>query len=658
MERAAERRARRTEQQGTAAPRPAPARGGTLAAAAPRFHPPLIAAAVFAVYANGMTTPFLFDGDGIVESAALHEVSLRTVTGTTRPLVQLSFALNYAAGGLDVVGYHVVNVAVHLLAALALYGIVARTLRHGRLGARAAEASPSVALAVALLWAVHPLQTQSVTYVVQRAESLMGLCGLLTIYGVVRAATAPRAMGWSVAAVGACALGMLCKPVMAIAPLAALVFDRAFLAGSWADLRRTRGALHLGLAATLLPLVALLAGGAHESAATAGFTIRDVTAREYARSQPGVILHYLRLAFWPQGLVLDYAWPVAGGAAAALAIVVLAALVVLTLRLIGPRSPLAALVALFFLLLAPSSSLVPIKDLAFEHRMYLPLAPLVALAVAGGSGLVGRAGLGAATERRAAVAVTAALVAALGALTVARNHDYRSAVAMWTDVARKRPDNTRAHSNLAQAFLEQGEIDAAVAEGETAVRLDPGLVEAHVNLGDAYARHREFARAEAEYAAALRLRPEYPVTHNNWGVALVDQQRYGEAEPYYLEALRLKPDYAEAHNNLGIVRMRQGRLAEAMASYGEALRLKPDYTEVYNNRAGVLVRQGKYAEAEQDYRRALRLAPDYAEVRYNLAVALQAQGKRDEAVAQAAEALRLRPDLEPVVRKSGLLPGR
>jgi protein O-mannosyl-transferase len=558
-----------------------------------------------------------------------------------------------------VVGYHAVNVAVHVLAALVLYGIVVRTLRLGRLGARAAGAAPHVALAVALLWAVHPLQTESVTYVVQRAESLMGLCCLLTIYAVVRAAAAPhQAMGWSIAAVGACAVGMLCKPVMAIAPLAVLVFDRAFLAGSWANLRRTRGALHLGLGATLLVLVVLLAGGAHESAATAGFAIRDVSALEYARSQPGVILRYLRLAFWPLGLVLDYAWPVAGAGAAAFATMVLAALVVLTLRLIGPRSPLAALVALFFLLLAPSSSLVPIKDLAFEHRMYLPLAPLVALAVAGGWASLERARLGAAAERRAAVAVTAALVGALGALTVARNHDYRSAVAMWTDVTGKRPDNARAYSNLAQAFLQEHKVDAAVAAGETAVRLDPGLVEAHVNLGDAYGRRREFARAEAEYAAALRLRPQYPVTHNNLGVALVDQQRYGEAEPHYREALRLKPDYAEAHNNLGIVLMRQGRLADAVASYGEALRLKPDYTEVYNNRAGVLVRQGKYAEAEQEYRRALRLAPEYAEVHFNLAIALEAEGKRDDAVAHAAEAFRLRPDLEPVIRKSGLLPGR
>jgi hypothetical protein len=127
-----------------------------------------------AAYNNSFTVPFIFDDRSIADTRELHQLwSLRPLVGTTRPLVQLSLALNYAIGGLDIVGYHAFNLTIHVLAAMALFGIVARTLRTPRLGARWNDAASSVALAASLVWTVHPLQTERVTYVVQRAESLM-----------------------------------------------------------------------------------------------------------------------------------------------------------------------------------------------------------------------------------------------------------------------------------------------------------------------------------------------------------------------------------------------------------------------------------------------------------------------------------------------------
>jgi tetratricopeptide (TPR) repeat protein len=265
---------------------------------------------------------------------------------------------------------------------------------------------------------------------------------------------------------------------MVTAPIAVLLYDRTFLAGSWRDAWRARRPLHLALAATWVILVRLLAGN-HESAASAGFGMRDLTVGEYARSQPGVILHYLRLALWPRGLVLDYAWPVAHGAAAvaapAFVVVALAAAAVWAFR---RRPEVGFLAVAFFVTLAPSSSVVPIKDLAFEHRMYLPLAPLVALAVVGGRVLLDRTALAVGTRLRVGAALVTLVATVATALTIARNRDYATPVAMWTDVATKRPANARARNNLGDALFDEGRIEDAVVQLQTALQLDPAYADA------------------------------------------------------------------------------------------------------------------------------------------------------------------------------------
>ncbi|MCC6846983.1 MAG: tetratricopeptide repeat protein [Deltaproteobacteria bacterium] len=610
---------------------------------AERLAPPLLVGAVLIAYANALRAPFLFDDAGILESPALHALSWATVRGTTRPLVQLSFALDWALGGANPLGYHVVNVATHCLAALALYGVAARTL-----------GTTATALTIALVWALHPLQTESVTYVVQRAESLSGLFSLVTLYATIRGAAAARPAPWYGAAVAACALGMLCKPVMVTAPLVVLLYDRMFLAGSWGAAWRRRRPLYLGLGATWGILLFLLAGQEHESAATAGFAMRDVSLAEFARSQPGVILRYLRLVVAPYGLVLDYGWPPATGLAVAAPTLALAAGVGGLLYALRARSRLRFLVLAFLITLAPSSSVIPIRDLAFEHRMYLPLAPLAALLVLGGRAAIRRARLGPARERRVAAAAAAIAVAALGALTIDRNHDYRSPRAMWTDVAAKRPANPRAWSNLAQACLAEGRVDDALAAARRALAVDPTYAEAHVHLGRALADRGERREAMAHYAEAIRLKPTSADAHNNWGATLADEQRFAEAEPLYREALRLRPGYAEAMNNLAVAVMQRGAWDEAAALYAEAMRRSPGYAEPHSNLGNLRIRQGRAAEAIAEYERALALRPDYAEVHFNLALALAQQGRGAEARAHAAEALRLRPDLDARVRQAGL----
>jgi hypothetical protein len=300
---------------------------------------------------------------------------------TSRPIVTLSLALSYALDGMNVRGFHIVNLAIHILAGLLLYGIVRRMLEGEKLSARYGGAASWLAAAAAGIWLVHPLQTESVTYIIQRAESLMGLFYLLTLYCCIRGFEARHAARWFLAAVIACAFGMGSKEVMVTAPVLVLLYDRIFVAPTFGQIFRQRWGLYAGLFATWLVLGALLAAMRVEDQTV---LVSDLTPWRYAITQFEVIVHYLRLSFWPHPLVLDYLWPLADNIPSVLpwAIVVLM-LVAATVWALLRQAWAGFWGAWFFLVLAPTSTVVPIADAAFEHRMYLPLAAVAVLAVMG-----------------------------------------------------------------------------------------------------------------------------------------------------------------------------------------------------------------------------------------------------------------------------------
>jgi tetratricopeptide (TPR) repeat protein len=468
-----------------------------------RWAPWLIALAGLAAYANSLTGVFVLDDQRwIVESSPLRQL---WPPSSSRPLVHLTLALNYAWSGLAPWSYHIVNLVIHVLAGLTLYGLARRTLPH-----EPAESAAGLAASVALLWLVHPIQTESVTYVIQRAESLMGLFYLLTLY------CAARGPGWEAGAVLACLAGMLTKPTMVTAPLAVVVCDHAF----WG---RHRWKFYAALAATWLALAWALRAGAGDWERSAGYGFQAVSALDYAMSQPAVIMHYLRLMVWPHPLCLDYAWPVGVSWPATVAVAVALAATGWSLW----RRPAAgAVAALFWLTLAPSSSFIPINDLAFEHRMYLPSAAVMAGVVWAGRRL---------PEKMRAVSV-AGLAGALLVTTASRNADYRSAVAIWQQTTECAPHNARAHLNLGKALEESGDAAAALKEYGEAVRLKPRDARARYNLGTALAQAGQAAAAVEEFRAALALHPDYREAHYNLALALQKLGRDEEARQHLAAA--------------------------------------------------------------------------------------------------------------------------
>jgi tetratricopeptide (TPR) repeat protein len=674
----------------------------------------LIVLSAAAAYQNSFVGTYAYDDQGaIVENPTIRQLwpiwpvlspphTGETVSG--RPLLNLTLAINYAISGLNVWSYHAANLAIHVAAALLLLGILRRTFLRPPLRDRFGHAAAPLALAGALLWAVHPLQTESVTYIAQRAESLAGFFYLLTLYGVIRGAgTVPffasrkatmpgiaagkkgdrpprsadegqgaRGAGrgtspanhhsqagncppwpvllWYAAAVLACLLGTACKEILVTAPLMVLLYDRTFLAGTFAEALRRRWGLYLGLAATW-GLLAYLVFSTGLIARQAELGAPDPWS--YARSEPGVILHYLRLSLWPNRLCMSYEWPVANTPAEILpGVMVTGMLLAATLWGLAARKPWGFLGAWFFLILAPTSSILPLNQLAHEHRMYLSLAAVVVLAVGGGYALWDRllprpalSGRRATAVRWAApLAVWAGLLATLAWATVLRNSDYRSAISIWQDAVDKRPTNPFGHVNLGVALVAAGRTDEAIHHFQEALRLEPACAKAYNNLGLLLANSGKTSRAAALYAKALRLDPDDAAAHYNLANLLVGSGKTAEAIKHYTQALQLKPDHADAHYNLALVLAGLGRTDEAVEHYRQALRLKPDDAEAHNKLGLALAGAGRTDEAIEHLNQALRLTPAYADAHYNLANVLASAEKTSESIEHYDHFLQMRPD--------------
>ena len=532
-------------------------------------------------YYNSLNGAFIFDDESIVlknphieKIWPLSEALAAPPDSPVRdrPVVNLTLSLNYLLGERSPFGYHLANLAIHLISALLLFGIIRRTFLTPRLSLRYGAAASVLALAAALIWEVHPLQTESVTYITQRCESLMGLFYLGMLYAIIRGALSRRPVPWYLLAVFLCGLGMGSKAVMVTAPLAALIYDRIFLTRSWNELWKKRRGLYLGLAATWIIQIILLITTSYQD-------IKTHLPLEYALTQFTVVAHYIRLTFIPYPLCLDYYWPVAQGMAEIIpGALLIGGLLSLTVWGLIKNPPLGFAGLWFFLILAPTSSILPLEDLAFEHRLYLPLAAVVLLGVIGGYEISRKIFPSSAHRRRNfSIIMIAVIVAGMGVLTIRRNADYRTAVGMWEDVIRKRPENPRAHNNLGNLINKQGDNRKAFELYQAAIRVDPGYQAAYYNLANLLAGEGRMLEAIDFYRKSLEINPDAVEAHNNLAVALYKLGRGGESIKHLREAVRIDPTDPAAYYNLGVALIKEGRSSEAVAFLKKAVELRPDY---------------------------------------------------------------------------------
>jgi tetratricopeptide (TPR) repeat protein len=643
-----------------------------------------IAVAGIAVYWNSLDGQFMFDDQGwIVDNSSIRHLwppsewlfpaDAAHVGG--RPTVSFTLALNYAIGGLDVRGYHVVNMAIHILAALMLFGVARKTLllsfRRSSLSSNFRPPTSDLpatglAFAIALIWVVHPLNTEAVSYVIQRAESLVSLFYLLTFYAVIRGATASNgstldgsqdpspqhsSRRWYFAAVAFCFLGMATKEVMVTAPIVILLYDAIFLAGSFRRALIERGGLYLAMAASWGVLIWTLATTSFH-AETTGVGVKGFTPLSYLCTEPAVILRYLRLAAWPDSLCFAYDLaPESSMKQIVLPGLVIVALLALVVWALVKRPAIGFLGAAFFLILAPTSSFVPILDAAFEHRMYLALAPLIALAVVAcfwlwrqfvvrSQSQADRTSLSLWTLAPA----LAGIVAGLAMVTIARNREYATELAIWRDTVSKRPENWRAHYNLGHALSSERRSAEAIEQYRKTLELDPNYARALQNLGAELALQGKLDEAIPMIERAIASDPDYAEAHFNLAMALAAKGQVDAAIRHYRAATRIKPRYAEAHNNLGKLYLLEGNRQAARAELEEAIRINPDFTKSHTALASLLFQEGDLEGAASHARRAIQLDPQAADAHAVLAAVLAGLGQYDAAVAGYERSLAIEPN--------------
>lgn len=582
---------------------------------------PLVAVAIvvlagIAAYGNSFGGVFALDDRGailnnptITDLSDLSAVLSPPGGGNTvggRPVLNVSLAISYALSGTETWGYHLLNLLIHLGVAVTWMGLIGRLLNQPALAERYAYLGPvtrratAMALAAALLWAVHPLTTAAVTYIVQRAESLAALWYVLTLYLFLRGCQTSRARGWFVAAAVACALGMATKEIVVTAPVAAVMLDRVFVAKSWRELLTKRWLAHAMLAASWLMLL-ILAGGRGDTAGGES----GVSPLAYAATQFGAVVGYIRRAIVPTGLVFDYGTGLADGTIEIVPpMIAVIGLLAATVLLLIKRPPAGAALAAMLLVLAPTSTVVPVAtQTVAEHRFYLPLAPLVTLVVGCVGWLwFGRAGR---SDPRPMVAALVVVAICLAGLTHLRNRVYFSRESLWRSVIAARPGNDRAYNNLAETIGSgpnasvEDKLEALELARE-AGRLNPQNAQAFLNQAAALL---ELGRPGEAIEPARRMTELAPGDRRGWynlGRALAQTGQYGPAIDALTRALELTGPHPTILSWRGRCYLDLDQPSRALEDLNQAIGLSPNNPEYRFFRAGAYYKLNQYERAWAD----------------------------------------------------------
>ncbi|NJL31402.1 MAG: tetratricopeptide repeat protein [Phycisphaerales bacterium] len=633
------------------------------------------------IYSNSFNAPFVFDdASAIKKNPTIRQWTL--VDGplqpprdgspvTARPLLNLTFAISHSLSGLEPWGYRALNLLIHALAGLTLYGLLRRILAQPAQPGYFQNTAQPLALTVALLWAVHPLATHVVTYTSQRAESLVSLLYLFSLYCLVRGIPATRFNRiWLVAAVATCWMGTMAKEIIATLPLLALTLDSLFYADSWRDLWRRRGWVYGGLFFSWVILaVFVLTGG--NRAGSAGF-ISWQAAWDYALMQPQAVVMYLSRIVFPVGLLLDHGVIKASGWGD---VVPYAIIVILLLTLTGVglwRGYKAAYAGLwFFVILLPTSSVLPIiTQTMAEHRAYLPSAGVVTLIVLAAFALWQRslppkpvtAGHRVAVSNpvaalknqswlltlpRSGVVSVLGVALVLSFLTLRHNQLYNDPIALWSDVIDHRPANSRGYNNLALLLADRPDapIEEALAVLDQAVKVDPLNYAAHSNRGNLLVRLRRFEEAIPAFQRAAELEDAVDLeAANGLSIAYSELGQWELATAQALRAIELAPTWDGAWYNLGNAYLGAGQFSKAEATYRQSIKLNENQPLVWNNLALALMGQDRLPDAEQIFLATLHRFPDYYQCWANYGQLLAKLERGREAVEAYQRALQIQMD--------------
>ncbi|MBI3609124.1 MAG: tetratricopeptide repeat protein [Nitrospirae bacterium] len=611
------------------------------------------------IYSNTFSSSFHFDDKpNIVENPGIKALKNFLDFSNSRYVGFLSFALNYHFGGLNVFGYHLANLLIHITNGFLVYHVVLllfqclplsppSSLRRENAGEGSQRATaPGIALATALLFVSHPIQTQAVTYIVQRFASLAALFYLLTVVCYLKWRLAPadrkRRYRWYIGALISTILAMKTKENSFTLPLMILLIEAVF----FRPFTRKRWVALIPFLLTLLIIPFSRVDAVSEAEGGFAQETTAISRSAYLLTQFRVIMTYLRLLILPINQNLDYDYPIYHSLLdppVLLSFLFLLFLLVFSFYLLfnskfrAGHLQLIALGILWFLMaLSIESSVIPIRDVIFEHRVYLASTGLFLAITISTSHLI--------SHPRFRMISLSLILLILSSAAYQRNHVWKDDFSLWKDAVNKSPGKARAHHNLGLEYEVQRRLDEAAQEYRLALKLQPDFVLAYNNLGNILVKQGRIEEAVQEYRRALKLQSDSDMIHNNLASALLDQGHLAEAIEEFQAAIKLRPDSVKAHYNLGNILVKQGRIEEAVQEYRRALKLQPDSAVIHNNLASALLDQGHLAEAIEEFQAAIKLRPDFVDTHYNLAMAYANRQRLQEAVQEYQTVIHLKPD--------------
>ena len=498
---------------------------------------------------------------------------------TRRPATAVSLAVSYQLSGSEPWAYHLGNLFLHLTSSLLLFTLIRRTSALALHRMTWGDAG-WLAFWTTAIWQVHPLQTQSVTWMVQRSELLAGCMALLSLYLAVRGFSSPgrRTWLWYLACLAACAIGMAAKESGAVCPILICLYDVVFVAGSVRYALRLRPFLYWGLLMTwTIPAGLLLSTWGDARIDFVG----DRSPLTYAITQSEVVLYYLRLALWPFPIVNHYGWTFAEHWTEVVpSVVVVLSVVVLTVLALSRRRWYGYAGAWFFLTLAPTSSFVALSYNVGAHRMYLPSAAVAFAAVFLVSLAANHHGPHRGRARTLATVLLGVVTMTLAIATYQRNTLFSDPILYWEDNIAKRPTSSVAHASLGVfLYREHLELDRAAYHFRRSLQIQPGIQYCHYFLGVIALDQGMPVKAQAQLQHAISLSPLDALAHHALGLAFAQQHRFEEARTSLEHSRALNPRDPMCHYHLGMVYVDLGLTDMAAVSLRRAIELRGDLTQ-------------------------------------------------------------------------------
>jgi len=616
----------------------------------------LIAVTTIIIYSNIFQAPFVFDDVHTIQENInirnLNNYFTPEVLQFPRPLVDLTFALNYHFGKLHVFGYHLINILIHIGNGILVFYLSLRLFQ--KLSAINGNVLYVMALFSALIFTAHPLQTQAVTYTAQRYTSMAAFFYLLAVlcYMLARdmqSRSMPVQVTVFFSSLMCGILAFLCKQNSASLPIAIILIEYACYDRTWQGWKNKLKWIFPGI--LLIGFFYLFNMGLFRHNIQIGSFLEDVSSAardtghigrwQYLCTQFNVIPIYMRLMLIPVHQNLDYLYPLKNGffdGATPYGFLFLCLILFGGWRSKSNHPLVFVGVMWFFITLSVESSIFPIRDVLFEHRLYLPLF---------GFSLIAAYLCGMMITNYGAWVYGAAfvIVVSLSGATYYRNAIWQDDFLLWSNVVQRNPLNFRGWSSLATVLEKRGDFKAALAHYDRAIQQKPDYYIALYNKGLLLGRMGKTEDAISLFHQTLRIKPDYSKALINLGVALVRAGRVDDGVSYLQRALTIQPMSLQANLNLATIFVNSGKPEAAVEHYLNALRTEPESFEIHNSVGRILHVLSRYDEAAYHYKEAIRLNPKNPEAYLNLANSQMALNLLDDAMPSYKEAVRLKPDL-------------